>query len=65
MIPVKYRTLMYDGAIGLSVIAAIAATVFCLINGIPDVYPFLYFLPIILFVYVYPNRGILYTLPLS
>jgi PAS domain S-box-containing protein len=65
MIPVKYRTLMYDGAIGLSVIVAIAATVFCLTNGIPDVYPFLYFLPIILFVYVYPNRGILYTLLLS
>ena len=57
--------LVADGAIVLSVIIAIAATVFSLSNGIADVYAFLYFLPIILFISVYPNRGVIFSLALS
>ncbi len=60
----RYR-ILYDGAICLTVVVAIAATVICLISGIADAYPFLYFMPIILFVSVYPRRGVIFTLLLS
>jgi PAS domain S-box-containing protein len=49
----------------LSVIIAIYATVFSLTNGIYEVFPFLYFLPIILFVNFYPNRGVVFSLVIS
>lgn len=49
----------------LSVIIAIYATVFSLTNGIYEVFPFLYFLPIILFVNFYPNRGVVFSLAIS
>jgi PAS domain S-box-containing protein len=49
----------------LSVIIAIYATVFSLENGIYEVFPFLYFLPIILFVNFYPKRGVIFSLALS
>ena len=49
----------------LSVIIAIGATIFSLSNGIYDVFPFLYFLPIILFVNFYPDRGVAFSLTIS
>lgn len=52
-------------AIGASIIIAICTTIISLTNGIYDVYPFLYFLPIILFVYRYPQRGVIFSLLLS
>lgn len=52
-------------AIGISVIIAIYSTIFSLTHGIYEVFPFLYFLPIILFIYRYPHRGVLFTLALS
>ena len=52
-------------AIGISVIFALGSTVYSLTHGIYDVFSFLYFLPIILFVYRYPARGVLFTLILS
>ena len=59
------RQLLYDSTIGISVIAVIAATVFSLTHGITDIYPFLYFLPIILFVTIHPDRGIIFSLLLA
>lgn len=52
-------------AIVASVAVAIASTVFSLSHGINEVYPFLYFLPIILFVYFYPDHGVIFTLLIS
>jgi PAS domain S-box-containing protein len=48
-----------------SVIIAISATLFSLTHGIYDVFPFLYFLPIILFVNFYPEKGVIFSLSLS
>ncbi|NMB79930.1 MAG: PAS domain S-box protein [Methanomicrobiales archaeon] len=52
-------------AIGLSVMIAVSTSIVSLMNGIYDVYPFLYFLPIILFIYRYPHRGVIFTLIIS
>lgn len=57
--------LLYDGATILTVIVAIVATVYSLTHGITDVYPFLYFLPIILFVSIHPEKGVVFSLFLS
>nr|WP_319376491.1 PAS domain S-box protein [uncultured Methanoregula sp.] len=46
-------------------IFAIYSTIFSLTHGIYEVYPFLYFLPIILFVYQYPRWGVLFSLFMS
>ena len=60
----KYR-IFWDAAIVVTVIIAIYSTIFSLTHGIYEVYPFLYFLPIILFVNFYPNRGVLFSLAIS
>lgn len=49
----------------LSIIIAIYGSVFSLSRGIYEVFPFLYFLPIILFVNFYPNRGVVFSLTIS
>ncbi|MFA6226542.1 MAG: ATP-binding protein [Methanoregula sp.] len=41
------------------------ATIYSLTHGIYEVFPFLYFLPIILFVYFYPHRGVIFSLIIS
>ncbi|HUT39370.1 MAG TPA: PAS domain S-box protein [Methanoregula sp.] len=46
-------------------IGAILTTIFSLLNGILNVYPFHYILPIILVVYFYPDRGVLFSLGLG
>jgi PAS domain S-box-containing protein len=46
-------------------IGAILTTVFSLTHGIYEVFPFLYILPIILVVYFYPKRAVLFALCLS
>lgn len=52
-------------AIVASVAIAISSTIFSLSHGINEVYPFLYFLPIILFVYCYPEHGVVFSLLIS
>lgn len=52
-------------AIIASIAFAILSTIISLSRGIYEVYPFLYFLPIILFVYFYPDRGVIFSLLLS
>ena len=56
---------LWSTAIVASVAVAIASTIFSLTHGINEVFPFLYFLPIILFVYVYPDHGVIFTLLVS
>lgn len=51
--------------IAAAVIGAILTTIFSLTHGIFEVFPFLYILPIILVVYFYPTRTIVFTLSIS
>jgi len=51
--------------IAAACIGAILTTIFSLTHGILEVYPFLYILPIILAVYFYPQRAVLFTLGIS
>lgn len=52
-------------AILATVALAVYSTIYSLTHGIYEVFPFLYFLPIIIFVYQYPNRGVIFSLCLS
>jgi len=52
-------------AILATIALAVYSTIYSLTHGIYEVFPFLYFLPIIIFVYQYPNRGVLFSLGLS
>jgi PAS domain S-box-containing protein len=52
-------------AILATVVLAIYSTIYSLTHGIYEVFPFLYFLPIIIFVYQYPSRGVIFSLGLS
>jgi PAS domain S-box-containing protein len=51
--------------IAAACIGAILTTVFSLTHGINEVFPFLYILPIILVVYFYPKRAVLFSLCVS
>jgi len=48
-----------DVIIALSVIVAVYTTIYSLTHGIYEVFPFLYFLPIFLFVNYLPQRGVI------
>jgi PAS domain S-box-containing protein len=64
--PVSLRhRIFWNATIVLSIIITIYLTFFCLTRGIYEVFPFLYFLPIILFVNFYPNRGVIFSLAIS
>jgi PAS domain S-box-containing protein len=52
-------------AILATVALAVYSTIYSLTHGIYEVFPFLYFLPIIIFVYQYPSRGVIFSLGLS
>jgi PAS domain S-box-containing protein len=51
--------------IAAACIGAILTSVFSLTHGITEVFPFLYILPIILVVYFYPKRAVLFSLCIS
>jgi len=57
--------MFWIGVLAVSVIVAIFSTIYSLTHGITEVFPFLYFLPIIIFVYFYPHRGVLFSLVIS
>jgi PAS domain S-box-containing protein len=57
--------MFWNCIIALTVIGAVYSTVFSLTHKIFDVFPFLYFFPIIIFVYFYPKRGVIFSLLLS
>jgi len=52
-------------AILATTLFAVYSTIYSLTHGIYDVFPFLYFLPIIIFVYRYPHRGVFFSLFIS
>jgi PAS domain S-box-containing protein len=52
-------------AILATVALAVYSTIYSLTHGIYEVFPFLYFLPIIIFVYQYPSRGVIFSLGIS
>jgi PAS domain S-box-containing protein len=51
--------------IAAACIGAVLTTVFSLTHGVTEVFPFLYILPIILVVYFYPKRAVLFALFIS
>lgn len=65
-VPVTMKRQVYWMIAILATVAfAVYSTIYSLTHGIYEVFPFLYFLPIIIFVYLYPKRGVLFTLVLS
>jgi PAS domain S-box-containing protein len=62
---VTKRQLNWTAVIIVTIVIAILSTVYSLTHGITDVYPFIYFLPIILVVYFYPRRGVLSSVGIS
>ncbi len=66
IVPVARRNQVFWSIIlGISILISIYSTIYSLTHGIYEVFPFLYFLPIILFVYFFPHRGIIFTLIIS
>jgi len=63
--PAKKQQIYWTVTIIITILVAIASTVYSLSLGIYEVFPFIYFLPIILFVYFYPERGVLFSLGIS
>ena len=57
--------LFWVAAVVATVVLAVFSTIFSLTHGIYEVFPFLYFLPIIIFVYFYPGRGVIFSLIIS
>ena len=55
----------WTAAILVTVAIAVFSTIYSLTHGIYEVFPFLYFLPLIIFIYQYPNRGVLFSLVIS
>ncbi len=65
-VPAAQKSQIYWAVtIGITILLSIYSTIYSLTHGIYDVFPFLYFLPIILFVYFYPHRGVIFSLIIS
>ena len=60
-----HSQIFWIAVIGSSIVIALTSTVFSVTHGIYEVFPFLYILPIILFVYRYPHRGVIFSLLIS
>jgi len=63
--PAKKQQVYWTVTILSAIIITVASTIYSLSHGIYEVFPFIYFLPIILFVYFYPDRGVLFSLGMS
>jgi len=63
--PATKRQVFWTVVTLATAIFAVYSTIFSLTHGIEEVYPFLYFLPIILFVYQYPRWGVVFSLSMS
>jgi PAS domain S-box-containing protein len=64
-VSVENREVLQLLIVAAASIGAILTTIFSLLNGIFNVFPFHYILPIILVVYFYPDRGMLFSLGLG
>jgi PAS domain S-box-containing protein len=60
-----YLQVFWIGVIIASVAVSVVSTIYSLNHGIYEVFPFLYFIPIIVFVYFYPQRGVIFSLLIS
>jgi len=65
MSPIKKQQIYWTVTILIAIIITLSSTIYSLSRGIYEVFPFIYFLPIILFVYFYPDRGVLFSLGIS
>ncbi len=60
-----YHKLYWSVAIAVTIVVAFFSTVFSVTHGIYDVFPFLYFLPIIMYTYFYPDKGVIFSVTIS
>jgi len=63
--PEKRHQIFWTITILFAVLITFFSTVYSLSRGIYEVFPFIYFIPIILFVYLYPNKGVYFSLLMS
>ena len=63
--PEKRQQIYWTVTLLVTVIITISSTIYSLSLGIYEVFPFIYFLPIILFVYFYPDKGVYFSVALS
>jgi len=61
----KKQQIYWTVTILIAIIITLSSTIYSLSRGIYEVFPFIYFLPIILFVYFYPDKGVLFSLGIS
>jgi PAS domain S-box-containing protein len=61
----KKSQIYWASTIAITIFISFYSTIYSLTHGIYEVFPFLYFLPIILFVYFYPHRGVIFSLIIS
>jgi PAS domain S-box-containing protein len=63
--PEKRHQIFWIITIIITVFITLYSTVYSLSHGIYEVFPFIYFIPIILFVYLYPAKGVYFSLGMS
>ncbi len=56
--PEKRHQIFWTITIIVTVFITLYSTIYSLSHGIYEVFPFIYFIPIILFVYLYPGKGV-------
>ncbi|MDO8872381.1 MAG: ATP-binding protein [Methanoregula sp.] len=61
----KKSQIYWAVTVAITILISFYSTIYSLTHGIYVVFPFLYFLPIILFVYFYPHRGVIFSLIIS
>jgi len=61
----KRQQIYWTITIIATILITLVLTIYSLSLGIYEVFPFIYFLPIILFVYRYPGKGVYFSLALS
>ncbi|MDP3564110.1 MAG: histidine kinase, partial [Methanoregula sp.] len=60
--PAEKSQVYWAVTIAITILLSVYSTIYSLTHGIYEVFPFLYFLPIILFVYFYTHRGVILSL---
>ncbi|HVP97327.1 ATP-binding protein [Methanoregula sp.] len=63
--PEKRHQIFWTITIVIALLITLTSTIYSLSLGIYEAFPFIYFLPIILFVYLYPSKGVYFSLGIS
>ena len=63
--PEKKQQWYWTITLVFTILITLSSTIYSLSHGIYDGFPFIYFIPIILFVYLYPSRGVFFSLGIS